>query len=154
MTALAASPLRPARCRPVLPGPRPAAPTSLAAASRLLRAGHRLPVPSGGGGGRSLCSWAPPPHAKPPSPEAAESPPPAPEARFPDLPWIPGDGGPKGCWSQGARLPAAWSPGVPRLPMHRFPGLGVSGVHSLGAPGHMSHFSPPTWAALSGLSCR
>lgn len=35
------------------------APAALAAASGSLRAGHRLPFPSGGGGGRSLSSGRP-----------------------------------------------------------------------------------------------
>lgn len=55
----------PAPTRSVPPGPRPAAPAALVAASGSVRAGHRLPFPSGGGGGRSLRSRAPPPHAEP-----------------------------------------------------------------------------------------
>lgn len=49
----------PAPTRWVLPGPGPTAPAALAAASGSLRAGHRLPFPSGGSGGRSLAPDAP-----------------------------------------------------------------------------------------------
>lgn len=44
---------------PVPPGPKLAAHAATAAASGSSRVGHRLPFPSGGGGGRSLCARAP-----------------------------------------------------------------------------------------------
>ena len=142
--ALAASQLRPARCRPV-PG-RPPQPHSPPRLARLLRAGRRLSFLSGGGGGRSLRSRAPPPHAEPPSPEAAESPFQVHGARFLDLR---GRGNQRSVGPGAQDSPQPSILGVHRLPVDGFPNLGAYWVHSQGAPGHVSIFLP-----LCGLHCQ
>lgn len=101
----------PAPTRWVPPGPGPAAPAALAAASGPLRAGHRLPFPSGGSEGRSLRSRTPPPHAERLSPAAAESPPPPPCDTAPDLSQGPEGRGTKGRSRVHRFFPTWGSPG-------------------------------------------
>lgn len=93
MTALATGPLPPAGCRQVPDRPPPPRSLPRLARSALATASPSLPAAAGEGGKgrRSLRSLAPPPHAEPPSPAAADLRPPAPAARFIDP-----SGGPKG----------------------------------------------------------
>lgn len=87
----------PAPTRWMPPGPRPSAPAALVAASGWVRAGQGLPFSSGGGGGRSLRSRAPPPHGEPPSPEAANLRPHLLQQDFPTLLEVPRCGNFLGC---------------------------------------------------------
>lgn len=99
------------------------APAALAAASGSLRAGHRLPFPSGGGGGRSLSSRRPLSRPGGPAP---------PRRCTTQLTW---------CCS--VPEPCAWAHCVLPPPL-------TLGISSLGGP-RLSSFSPATRVLNSSM---